>query len=36
MLEDLEMYEIKQGPYVGENDKVRFTNEIADVKYIGE
>jgi mannose-6-phosphate isomerase-like protein (cupin superfamily) len=23
-LEDLEMIEIKQGPYAGENDKVRF------------
>ena len=36
VLEDLEMYEIKQGPYVGENDKVRFANEISEVKYIGE
>jgi hypothetical protein len=25
MLEDSEMIEIKQGPYVGEEDKVRFT-----------
>jgi hypothetical protein len=24
MLEDTEMYEIKQGPYAGENDKMRF------------
>ncbi|GHU94504.1 hypothetical protein FACS189479_07320 [Spirochaetia bacterium] len=24
MLEDTEMYEIKQGPYAGENDKIRF------------
>jgi hypothetical protein len=24
MLEDTEMYEIKQGPYAGENDKTRF------------
>ena len=24
VLEDLEMYEIKQGPYAGENDKTRF------------
>jgi mannose-6-phosphate isomerase-like protein (cupin superfamily) len=24
VLEPLEMYEIKQGPYVGENDKTRF------------
>lgn len=25
ILEDLEMFEIKQGPYVGETDKTRFT-----------
>lgn len=25
ILEDLEMFEIKQGPYVGEADKTRFT-----------
>lgn len=25
VLEDLEMFEIKQGPYVGDNDKTRFT-----------
>jgi hypothetical protein len=24
VLEDLEMYEVKQGPYVGEKDKTRF------------
>jgi hypothetical protein len=24
MLEDTEMYEVKQGPYAGENDKTRF------------
>jgi len=24
VLEDIEMFEIKQGPYVGENDKTRF------------
>jgi mannose-6-phosphate isomerase-like protein (cupin superfamily) len=32
ILEDLEMFEIKQGPYVGESDKTRFaaiqTNKI--------
>jgi hypothetical protein len=27
MLEDTEMYEIKQGPYAGENDKTRFTSK---------
>ena len=30
VLEDIEMFEIKQGPYVGENDKTRFTGIIAD------
>ena len=25
VLEDIEMFEIKQGPYLGENDKTRFT-----------
>jgi mannose-6-phosphate isomerase-like protein (cupin superfamily) len=28
MLEDTEMYEIKQGPYAGENDKTRFDKPI--------
>lgn len=32
MLEDAEMIEVKQGPYVGEEDKVRFT--AADNKEI--
>ena len=26
VVEDLEMIEIKQGPYLGDNDKVRFNN----------
>lgn len=25
ILEELEMIEVKQGPYVGDNDKVRFS-----------
>jgi len=25
VLDDIEMFEVKQGPYVGENDKTRFT-----------
>ena len=25
VLEEIEMFEIKQGPYIGENDKTRFT-----------
>ncbi len=35
ILEELEMIEVKQGPYVGDNDKVRFTGidgSQADVK----
>jgi hypothetical protein len=27
MLEDTEMFEVKQGPYVGENDKTRFESK---------
>lgn len=30
MLEDVEMFEIKQGPYVGEKDKNRFENVEPD------
>lgn len=30
MLEDTEMYEIKQGPYAGENDKTRFDKKKVD------
>lgn len=33
VLEEIEMFEIKQGPYVGENDKTRFTGiDIKEVK----
>lgn len=32
-LEDVSMVEVKQGPYLGVNDKVRFT-EISDEKVI--
>lgn len=32
VLEDVEMIEIKQGPYLGDNDKVRFeNNEIRKI-----
>lgn len=31
VLEDIEMFEIKQGPYVGDDDKTRFT-AISDNK----
>lgn len=30
-LEDTEMFEIKQGPYAGENDKVRFESNIETI-----
>ncbi len=36
-LDDLEMIEIKQGPYAGENDKIRFagiSDTEADIKNI--
>ena len=35
-LEDLEMVEVKQGPYVGEMDKVRFQPVDSDGIHIGE
>jgi mannose-6-phosphate isomerase-like protein (cupin superfamily) len=31
-MEDLEMFEVKQGPYIGENDKTRFKG--IDVKEV--
>jgi hypothetical protein len=35
VLEDLQMYEVKQGPYVGEGDKTRFkaTNNKVCLKH---
>lgn len=34
MLEDTEMFEVKQGPYAGENDKTRFEGiNNQDIKY---
>lgn len=32
VLEDLEMVEIKQGPYIGEQDKTRFEPEVHKIK----
>ena len=32
VIEDLEMYEIKQGPYAGDNDKTRFTYQKIEPK----
>jgi mannose-6-phosphate isomerase-like protein (cupin superfamily) len=37
MLEDTEMFEIKQGPYAGENDKTRFEGiNTKDIKIENE
>jgi mannose-6-phosphate isomerase-like protein (cupin superfamily) len=36
VLEPLEMFEIKQGPYAGENDKTRFPEAPAAVRRIRE
>jgi len=33
ILEETEMFEIKQGPYAGENDKTRFENKTEKYKY---
>lgn len=33
VLDELEMFEVKQGPYAGENDKTRFEAEIRDLKF---
>lgn len=34
VLEELEMYEIKQGPYVGDDDKTRFDGNIDELKLV--
>lgn len=36
VLSDLEMYEIKQGPYVGDDDKTRFDGDIEEIKLYKE
>jgi len=36
VIEELEMYEIKQGPFVGDSDKTRFDGIINEVKYYEE
>jgi len=33
VLEDLEMFEVKQGPYAGEKDKTRFNCSVDNYKY---
>lgn len=35
-LEELEMFEVKQGPYAGDQDKVRFAHMIEHPIYKGE
>lgn len=35
-LEELEMVEVKQGPYVGEQDKIRFERPAFAPRYSGE
>ena len=33
VLEEIEMFEVKQGPYVGENDKTRFSGiDLKEIK----
>jgi mannose-6-phosphate isomerase-like protein (cupin superfamily) len=36
VLEDLEMFEVKQGPYAGDDDKTRFTPAMAVPTNPGE
>lgn len=33
MIEEVEMIEVKQGPYAGDSDKTRFEGTIVDRKY---
>jgi mannose-6-phosphate isomerase-like protein (cupin superfamily) len=35
VLEELEMYEVKQGPYAGEKDKTRFSGELPSQLKFG-
>jgi mannose-6-phosphate isomerase-like protein (cupin superfamily) len=34
VLEDLEMFEVKQGPFAGEDDKIRFKSDIKMIKIL--
>ena len=36
VLEEIEMVEVKQGPYTGENDKTRFDGKPADNIFTGD
>jgi mannose-6-phosphate isomerase-like protein (cupin superfamily) len=33
VLEEIEMFEVKQGPYAGEGDKTKFENKINKLKF---
>ena len=33
VIEEVEMYEIKQGPYAGENDKTRFKQKKENINF---
>ena len=33
VLEEIEMIEVKQGPYTGDNDKTRFTGPPARIRF---
>ncbi len=33
IMEDAEMIEVKQGPYCGEMDKIKFTHSLACAEY---
>jgi hypothetical protein len=33
VLEEIEMFEVKQGPYVGDLDKTRFEGVINEIRY---
>lgn len=35
VLEELEMYEVKQGPYIGDSDKTRFEGALPPVLKFG-
>lgn len=34
VLEDLEMFEVKQGPYAGDQDKIKFNSRLSDFRKI--
>ena len=36
VIEELEMIEVKQGPYAGDHDKTRFTPANNDIKFVSK